>query len=131
MFKNYFKTACRHLLRNKTFTLINIAGLSLGMACAILAILFVNNEVSYDRFHQNVSQLYRLTTTITNTDNSKQTVGTTGQVQGPAFKAAIPEIADYVRILGVNDVNITGNNKSLALKNIYADSNFFHVFSFP
>lgn len=131
MFKNYFKIAWRHLLRNKTFTLINIAGLSLGMACAILAILFVNNEVSYDRFHQNTSQLYRLTTTITNTDNSKQIFGTTGQVQGPAFKAAIPEIADYVRILGVNDVNLIGNNKSLAIKNIYADSNFFNVFSFP
>src|SRR5665213_646727 len=131
MFKNYFKTAWQHLLRNKTFTLINIAGLSLGMACTILAILFVNNELSYDRFHQNTSQLYRLTTTITNADNSKQTVGTTGQVQGPAFKAAIPEIVDYVRILGVNDVNLTANNKSLPLKNIYADSNFFHVFSFP
>jgi putative ABC transport system permease protein len=131
MFKNYFKTAWRYLLRNKTFTLINIAGLSLGMACAILAILFVNNEVSYDRFHQNTAQLYRLTTTVINADNSKQIFGTTGQIQGPTFKAAIPEITDYVRILGMNNINITGNNKSLAVNNIYADNNFFSVFSFP
>ncbi|HVY73498.1 MAG TPA: ABC transporter permease [Puia sp.] len=130
MFKNYFKTASRYLLRNKTFTLVNIAGLSLGMACAVLAILFVNNEVSYDRFHKNTAQLFRLTTTITNADNSRQTLGTTGQVQGPAFKAEIPEIADYVRILGTT-MNVTGNNKSLAVKNIYADNNFFNVFSFP
>ena len=59
------------------------------MACAILTILFVNNEVSFDRFHQNTLQLYRLTTTVTNADNSKQTLGTTGQVQGPAFKVAV------------------------------------------
>ncbi len=131
MFKNYFKTAWRHLVRNKTFTLINIAGLSLGMACAMLTILFVNSEVKYDRFHQNTSQLYRLSTTVTDADNNKQTFGTTGQVQGPAFKADIPEIADYVRILGMNDVNLIGNGKSLAIKNIYADSNFFTVFSFP
>src|ERR1700722_10646187 len=131
MFKNYFKTAWRHLWRNKTFTVINIAGLSLGIACAMLAILFVNNEISFDRFHQNAPQLYRLTTTITDADNNKQTLGTSGQVQGPAFKAAIPEIADYVRIWGVNNVNLTGNNKSLAIKTIYADTGFFHVFSFP
>lgn len=101
------------------------------MACAMLAILFVNNEISFDRFQQNAPQLYRLTTTITDADNNKQTLGTSGQVQGPAFKAAIPEIADYVRIFGVSDVNFTGNNKSLAIKNIYADTGFFHVFSFP
>ena len=131
MFKNYFKTAWRHLWRNKTFTVINVAGLSLGIACAILTILFVNNEISFDRFHQNAPRLYRLTTTITDADNNKQTLGTSGQVQGPAFKAAIPEIADYVRIFGVNDMNFTGNNKSLAIKTIYADTGFFHVFSFP
>jgi ABC-type antimicrobial peptide transport system permease subunit len=136
MFKYYpiaigFKTAWRHLWRNKTFTVINIAGLSLGMTCAMLTILFVNNEISFDRFHQNAPQLYRLTTTITDADNNKQTLGTSGQVQGPAFKAAIPEIADYVRIFGMNDVNLTANNKSLAIKTIYADTGFFHVFSFP
>ena len=131
MLKNHFQTAWRYLLRNKTFTIINIAGLSLGMTCAVLAILFVNDEVSYDLFHQNAAQLYRLTTTIINADNSKQTFGTTGQVQGPAFKAAIPEIEQYVRILGTNDLNVTGNNKSLAVNNIYADNNFFNVFSFP
>ncbi|HNP21097.1 MAG TPA: ABC transporter permease [Panacibacter sp.] len=131
MFKNYFKTAWRHLWRHKTFTVIHIAGLGMGMACAMLAFLFVHDEISFDDFQQNAPQLYRLTTTITDADNDKQTLGTSGQVQGPAFKAAIPEIADYVRIFGMNDVNFTANNKALAIKNIYADTGFFHVFSFP
>jgi putative ABC transport system permease protein len=102
------------------------------MTCALFAIMFVKDEMSYDRWHSNASRLYRLTTLITHTnDGTQQLVATTGQVQGPAFKSAIPEIADYVRILGAEGLNLTGNNKSLAVKNIYADSNFFSLFSFP
>lgn len=132
MISNCFKIAYRHLLRNKVFTFINLTGLTLGMTCALFAILFVKDEMSYDRWHHNASRLYRLTTLITHpNDGTQQFVATTGQVQGPAFKSAIPEIADYVRILGTGGLNLTGNNKSLAVKNIYADSNFFSMFSFP
>ena len=132
MLANFFKIAFRHLLRNRAFTFINLAGLTLAMTCALFGILFVRDEMSYDRFHPNAGRLYRLNTLITNTsDGTQQIVGTTGQVQGPAFKAAIPEIADYVRILGTDGVNLTGNNKSIAVKNIYADSSFFRMFSFP
>ncbi len=53
------------------------------------------------------------------------------QVEGPAFKSAIPEIADYVRIMGMNGINVSAANKSLAVNNIFADENFFHIFSFP
>src|ERR1043166_2430104 len=122
MFSSYFKNAWRHLLRNKVFTLINVAGLGLGMACALFGILFIRDEMSFDGFHRNRSQLYRLTTTVTNTDYVSQTLGTTGQVQGPAFKEVIPDIESYVRILGMNDINLSANNKSLAIKNVYADS---------
>jgi putative ABC transport system permease protein len=132
MMSSFFKIAFRHLLRNRVFTFINLAGLTLGMTCALFAILFVKDEMGYDRFHLNAGRLYRLTTLITHvSDGTQQIVGTTGQVQGPAFKAAIPEIADYVRILGTDGVNLTGNNKSLSVKNIYADSSFFGMFSFP
>ena len=86
MFKNYFKTAWRHLWRHKTFTVIHIAGLGMGMACAMLAFLFVHDEISFDDFQQNAPQLYRLTTTITDADNDKQTLGTSGQVQGRHLK---------------------------------------------
>ena len=61
MFKNYFKTALRNLTRNKVYSFINITGLSLGLACSMLIILYVKDEVSYDRFHKNVTQIYRIT----------------------------------------------------------------------
>ena len=131
MLVNYFKIAFRHLQHNKLLAFINIAGLTLGIACALLAILYVTDEMSYDRFHQKSKQIYRLTTTITNSrDGSQQTLGTTGQVQGPAFKAAVPEIEDYTRILGMDGINITSGSKSLAVKNLYVDESFFDLFSF-
>jgi putative ABC transport system permease protein len=94
--------------------------------------LYVKDELNFDQFHKNKHQLYRLNTTITGPqDGTKQTLGTTGQIQGPAFKNAIPEIEDYTRILGMDNINLTGNGKSLAVKNLFADKNFFDLFSFP
>src|SRR5580700_8616766 len=60
MFKNYFKTACRNLLHNRIYSFINIAGLSIGLACAMLIMLYIKDEVSYDRFHKNVNRIYRI-----------------------------------------------------------------------
>ncbi|HTE29109.1 MAG TPA: ABC transporter permease [Chryseolinea sp.] len=131
MIKNYFKIAYRYLWRNRLFSAINIAGLTVAITCALLVMLYLRDEMSYDRFQKNAPELYRLTTTIHNPDGSLQTLGTTGQVQGPAFKAAIPEISDYVRILGVDGLNISANNKSLAVKNLFVDEGFFNIFSFP
>src|SRR5438105_8683065 len=111
MLKNYFKTAWRHLWRNKLYSSINIIGLTLAITCALLAVSYVQDEMSYDRFHKNAPQLYRLTTTIINADKSRETVGTTGQVEGPAFKSVIPEIAAYVRLMGMNGINVTDANK--------------------
>ena len=58
MLKNYFKIALRNLLRFKTYSFINIFGLSVGIACSILIILWIHDELSYDRFHKNLSDLY-------------------------------------------------------------------------
>ena len=60
MFNNYFKIALRNLQRNKIYSFINIAGLSIGLACAMLILLYVKDEVSYDRFHKNVNNIYRI-----------------------------------------------------------------------
>ncbi|HYK47427.1 MAG TPA: ABC transporter permease, partial [Parafilimonas sp.] len=91
MFRNYFITTWRNLSRNKIYTFINIAGLSLGLACAMLIILYVKDEVSYDRFHKNVNQVYRITTQNLNPDGTKGNKdGNTGYLQGPRFAANIP-----------------------------------------
>jgi putative ABC transport system permease protein len=60
MFRNYFKTAFRNLKRNKAYAFINILGLSLGLASVILILLYIKDEVSYDRFHRDVDRIYRV-----------------------------------------------------------------------
>lgn len=130
MLQNYFKTAWRNLLRGKLFSFINIAGLSVGLACCMLIVLYAKDEVSYDRFHDKAGNLYRLTrkefTPEGKLDNFD---GNTGMVQGPSFKREIPEVKDFVRV----------QSEHLAIKiathifdeeALYADENFFSLFSF-
>ncbi len=102
------------------------------MACILLAILFVRDENSFDKFHKKAAQLYRITTTINNPENGgNQIEGATGQVQGPAFKADIPEIEEYVRVMSGLSTNFIGDHKPLPVNFIYADESFFRIFSFP
>src|SRR5688572_26322598 len=100
MFINYIKIAFRHLLHSRLYAGLNIAGLAIAISCVLLAVFYVNDEYSFDEFHEKKSSLYRVTTTLTNDNGERKTEGATGQVQGPAFKAAVPEILDYVRLMG-------------------------------
>jgi hypothetical protein len=61
MIRNYFKIAFRNIIRHKAFAAINIAGLAIGMTCSIFILLWVQNELSYDRFHKNADEIYRIT----------------------------------------------------------------------
>src|SRR5437868_13058967 len=98
MFKNYFKTAFRNLLHYKIYSFINIAGLSLGLACAMLIMLYVKDEVSYDRFHNNVANIYRIVNKNIKPDGGVENInGSSGYFQGPKFTAGIPEIKSFVR----------------------------------
>ena len=130
MLTNYLKIALRNLWRERTYTAINLSGLAVGMTCTLLAILFVRDELSYDQFHTKAPQLYRLTTTVVNQGGQQKRFGASGQVQGPAFKAAVPEVTDYARVLGVN-FNVIGKEKVLALQGLFADASFPNLFSFP
>src|ERR1700750_1238868 len=99
MFKNYFKTAVRNLTRNKVYSFINIIGLSLGLACSMLIILYVKDEVSYDRFHAGVNRIYRITSKSFDKKEGKVNWNSnTGYLQGPRFTANIPGIQSFVRI---------------------------------
>ena len=62
MFKNYLKIALRNIGKNKTYSIINISELAIGMACCILILLYVADELSYDRFHKKADNIYRVTT---------------------------------------------------------------------
>jgi len=128
----FLKISFRHLRQSRLYAVINIVGLATGITCMLLAVLYWNDEHSFDNFHTNNPNLYRVTTTlIDNKNESPQTIGCTGQVQGPAFKNEVPEVKSYVRIMG-GDINsdVIGNQKGLRIKPLFADSNFFNVLSF-
>lgn len=130
MLRNFFKTAIRSLSRNRVYSFINIAGLSLGLACAMLMVLYLKDEVSYDRFLQNGQNIYRIYSEGVMPDGEVRRMGITGDVQGPLFKEKIPGMAAFVRVNGgYADVKGTGEVNPQQL--LVADSNFFSVFSFP
>jgi putative ABC transport system permease protein len=131
MLKNYFIIAFRNLTRNKIYSFINIAGLSLGLACSMLIILYVKDEVSYDRFHKGVASIYRITSESFDKKEGKlNKQGNTGDLQGPRFTANVPELLSFVRIQsGRRDIRKGTDITSHDI--LFADSNFFSMFSFP
>jgi putative ABC transport system permease protein len=129
MIRNYFKTAWRNLLRNKIYSFINIIGLSLGLACAMLIMLFVKDEVSYDRFHKDVSHIYRIVSKTKRNGVVQKSIHT-GYLQGPRFKQNVPGIQSFVRISGgARDIKKGADIRSQNLLNV--DSGFFSMFTFP
>ena len=93
MFKNYLKIAFRNIIRHKAYSTINILGLAIGMACSILILLWVQNELSYDRFHVNADEVYRITC---NAGEFKAAVNPAGMPAG--LKAQIPAVKNFVRL---------------------------------
>ncbi|RYY19646.1 MAG: ABC transporter permease [Chitinophagaceae bacterium] len=131
MLKSYLKTAFRNLSRNKVYSLINISGLSIGLACAMLIMLYIKDEVSYDRFHKNVSQIYRVVSKTSIPGDSTINMNPyTGYLQGPRFSAAIPEISAFVR-LQHERMDLRNGTEVNSQEIFYTDSSFFSVFSFP
>jgi len=131
MFKNYLKTALRNLTRNKVYSFINIIGLSLGLACSMLIMLYVKDEVSYDRFHGEANRIYRITSQSFNKKENKiKWEGNTGYLQGPRFIANIPGIQSFVR-LESQRLDIKKGTDITSHELLYVDSNFFSMFNFP
>src|SRR5690606_16100694 len=95
MLRNYLKIALRNLFRQKAFSFINISGLAIGMACSIMILLWVQHELSYDRFHRNADNLYRITASLADLDVH---AGVTSTPLAQAIKAEIPEIQNTVRM---------------------------------
>ena len=96
MFKNYLKIAFRNLFKHKGYAFINVAGLAVGMACCFLILLYVQDETSYDIFHNNAKQIYRVTREF-GSSGSIESAANTSYPIAPAFKAEFPEVVDAVR----------------------------------
>ncbi len=126
MFKTHFKTTFRNLARNKVYSLINIAGLCTGLACAVLIMLYVKDEVSFDRFHKNADSIYRIARKTKSNYN-----GSTGFLQGPRFMQNVPGIKSFVRVQGSSENIKNGTTVQEQDGVLHVDSNFFSVFTFP
>ncbi|MBE7169506.1 MAG: ABC transporter permease [Williamsia sp.] len=129
MFKNYFKVAFRNLWRSKGFAFINITGLAVGMASAILILLWIQNEVSYDRFHKHKDVLYSAWNRGT-FDGKLQCWDNTPKILGPTLKQEYPEIENISRQYARWYVTMAGE-KRISTKAIVTDASFLSMFSFP
>lgn len=131
MIRNYFTITWRTLVYNKAYSFINVAGLSIGLAAAMLILLYTKDEVSFDQFHANNPNIYRITNKYISPEGKQEGVmGNTGYVAGPKFAGGVPEIKAFVRYHGHrNDIKKGNEIKSEAIFRV--DSSFFSVFSFP
>ena len=127
MFKTYFNFAYRNIIKDKVYSIINISGLAIGLASSILILLWLQNELSYDKFHKNAGQIYRITC---NVGDLKAALNAEGMPAG--LKAEMPVIKNTVRLSAISTVLLEAGNKKFEEKRaFYADPSFMDIFSFP
>lgn len=132
MFKHYFKIALRNLTKQKSLTFINIVGLSIGLACFSLFLLFAINEFSFDRFHKKASNIYRVYR-WTEAMHGEDARGSSYMPipLGPALKQDFPEVKNFIRIKDAfSEDFVRAGNTVTRIKVTFADPEFFSVFTF-
>ncbi|MBX2950932.1 MAG: ABC transporter permease [Leadbetterella sp.] len=131
MIRNYFKTAWRNLLRNKSFALINILGLASGLTCCLLLTLYLQHELSYDRFHTKGDRIVRVIMEYKIGDSGNKGNFTSTKVF-PEFRRQFPEVVSGVRMsmLGLDRIVKYGDRVGLEEGVLHADSTFFELFDF-
>ena len=141
MLRNYFKIALRNLQKQKTLTFINVIGLSVGIACVSLLLLFTVNEFSFDKFHKNASNIYRVYAVwdasawgVTDKREIDYTEYSSyrNQTLADAMKQELPDVVNEVQLqLPWGQNLIRANNKVLRAEVSFAEQSFFCVFNFP
>jgi len=132
MIKNYFKIAWRNIIRHKGYSGINILGLAIGIAACLLILQYVSFELSYENFHANKERIYRVKQD--RYDNGKLSTEWAGGAYavGNSFKDAIPEIEDYVKLVGNGQVIAEINNQPIKIEKVFfASGSFFKLFTYP
>ena len=130
MLKSFFKIALRYLWRKKTYSILNFVCLTFGLTCAIITMLYIRNVFSYDKFHKNYDRLYSVEAYVTyfNGDRFPKQYLSASLID--VLKVEAPEIEDMTRV-AEKDYSFISGDKSFTEKGLYADSNFFNVFTFP
>ncbi len=129
MIKNYFKVAVRNLLRNKAFAAINILGLAIGMASALLILLWVQNEFSLDASYKKADRIHVMYNRD-KFDGAVHSWNSTPKMMGPTLKNDYPEVEDVARTNGVTFL-LTVGERRLNVRGAFTDSGFINMFDFP
>lgn len=130
MIKSFFRIAWRNMMRSKGFSSINIAGLVVGMASAILILLWIQNEVSYDQFHEKKDRIYEVWNRA-EFSGELNCWNTTPKVLARTLERDLPEVEMAVRVDWGSNFLFTVGDKKLTVQGREVDSNFLQVFSFP
>ncbi|HMB90960.1 MAG TPA: ABC transporter permease, partial [Rhodothermales bacterium] len=130
MLRNYLKIAARNLRNHKAYTLINVSGLAVGMACCLLIFMLVRHEWSFDRFHANADRIYRTTIPYTAPDGTQQYQNMMFPDFTPLLAEAFPSIEHATRFVrGSQDIEV--GNEIFQQAMVEVDAPFFEMFSFP
>ncbi|MGB8320307.1 MAG: ABC transporter permease, partial [Ignavibacteriaceae bacterium] len=113
MFKNYIKVAFRNLRKNKGYSFINITGLAVGIACCIAILLYVKNELSYDKFNKYADQIYRVHLTG-RINNNELNMAVSPSPLGAALMHDLPGIVTYTRIRNFGSPVLRYRNKAFS-----------------
>jgi putative ABC transport system permease protein len=135
MIKSYLKTAWRFLLKNKTFSFINIIGLATGTLCCLYILLYVQDQYNYDKQHKNVKDIYRITTDLELTGDKHHGAASSPPIT-PAMKSDFAEVVQYTRVVttegfGAKQHLLRYKEKSFYQQHAaYVDSTFFDMFNY-
>jgi len=134
MLRNYMVISFRNIIKNKWFSLINLAGLAVGMACFVLILAYVRFEMSYDRFHEKSGRIFRI---VERESFMRSEVveysASSPEVLAPALAADIPEIINTSRICKffADEIVLESGENSFIESGLFADEHFLEMFSFP
>ena len=129
MLKNYFKIALRHIRKNKGFSILNMLGLSLGLACVVLILLWIQDETSYNKFHKKYERLYQVMENQSY-DGKVYTFASTPGLLASAMKEDIPEVQSATRMAWGERWLFEANKKPIYESGNYVDPQFLAMFSF-
>ena len=131
MFKNYIKSAIRNMKRQKGYSLINLAGLAIGITCFILIFLYVRYEFSFDRFHENDQNIYRVIADTSEAYMGKSQVAITPAPLASAMEEAFPEVLKAAKVESERAVMEYGDHRFTEDRIYYVDPAFLEIFDFP
>jgi len=131
MFQNYLKSALRNIKRQKGYSLITLAGLTIGITCFVLISLYVRYEFSYDRFHENAQNIYRVLVDTRETFMGKSQVTVTPGLLASAIEEEFPEVLRATKVESERVVMKYGERRFSENSIYYVDPSFLDIFNFP